>query len=475
MLALVAALAAVGAAQWGGSILRTLLLPGIHWATASVNWHVAIVALAIALLAGTAAGLIPAIQASRPNLSRDLKSGAQDGGVQRSTLQSSLVVVQAALTVMLLAGAALFVKSIQNVHDLDIGFASDRLVFAAISFDSQDTVREARIRPAIDEIASRMRHMPGVEAVALAGMQPMNGFALDDWFTDKTFPNGKAPNTTYSAVSPEYFAATGLRIVRGTGFPSVRGAAMPRVVVINSAMANAVWPGENPIGRCMRFGKEEAPCYTITGVAANASRDRVVENPMPQYYLPLDNMPTPGWSRNPTLVVRAEPDRIGALIGELRAELHAAWPEGAPKVTRMSDALEPQYRPWKLGATLFSAFGLVALVIAAVGIFSTVSYAVNQRTHEFGVRIALGARIGDVLRLVVGDGVRTAALGVAIGIVLALAAGRAIESLLYGIKASNPAVILLVAAILLTVAIIAALGPAWRASRVDPMTALRME
>jgi ABC-type antimicrobial peptide transport system permease subunit len=250
---------------------------------------------------------------------------------------------------------------------------------------------------------------------------------------------------------------------------------MPRVVVINAAMASAIWPGENPIGRCMRFERQDAPCYTIIGIAANASRDRIVQSPMPQYYLPLDNMPMPGWSRNPTLVVRATPDRIGAVIGALRSELHAAWPEGIAKVTRMSDALEPQYRPWRLGATLFSAFGLVALVIAAVGIFSTVSYSVSQRTHEFGVRIALGARLGDVLRVVIGDGLRTAALGVAIGIVLALAAGRAIESLLYGIKASDPGVILFVAVILLTVAVVAALAPAWKAARVDPITALRSE
>ena len=144
-------------------------------------------------------------------------------------------------------------------------------------------------------------------------------------------------------------------------------------------------------------------------------------------------------------------------------------------MTRMSDALEPQYRPWRLGATLFSTFGILALVIAAVGIFSTVSYSVSQRTHEFGVRVALGARIGDVVRLVIAEGLRTVALGVAIGIVLSLAAGRMIESLLYGIKPSSPVVMMLVAGILLGVAAIAALAPAWRAARVDPVTALRTE
>ena len=474
MLALVAAVAAVVAAQWGGSVLRTLLLPRIHWATAPLNWPVAMFAVGAALFAGIVAGLIPAWHASRPDLTGALKAGAREGVVQKSRLRSALVIAQAALSVLLLAGAALFVKSLQNVHDLDIGFAAERLAFATIGFDTPDTVRDQAVKRSIEQLAIRLRSMEGVERVALAGMRPMAGFSFATWYTDKSFPKGKTPETTFLAVSPEYFAATGLRVLRGTGFPDVHGAAMPRVVVINHAMADAVWPGEDPIGRCMRFTKQDAPCYTVVGIVENARRDAIIEDPTAQYYLPFDNMPIEGWTV-PTLVIRAPPDRLAAIINAARGALLTAWPAGVPRITRMSDALEPQYRPWRLGATLFSTFGILALVIAAVGIFSTVSYSVSQRTHEFGVRIALGARIGDVLRLVVGEGLRTVAFGVVIGILLALAGGRLIASLLYGIKPNSPGVISIVASILLVVAALAALAPAWKAARVDAMTALRTD
>lgn len=474
MLALVAAAAAMLAAQWGGSLLRSLLLPDVHWATSAVNWHVAGLAIGLGLVAGIVAGLVPALQASRPDLTVALRGGARDGASPRSRLRSTLVVAQAALSVMLLAGAALFVKSLQNVHDLNIGFAADQLVFGSVSFDVRDSLRDQQIKPTIENIARRLRSMGGVERVALAGMEPMYGLAFVDWFTDKRFPKGKTPTTTFSAVSPEYFAATGLRVIRGSGFPNVPGAAMPRVMVINDAMAKAIWPGENPVGRCMRFEKEDAPCYTITGVVETARRDQLIEDPKAQFYLPIDNMPFRGWAE-PTLIVRAAPDHISQIEGEIRREIKRAWPAAIPKVTRMADALERQYRPWRLGATLFTTFGLLALIIAAVGIFSTVSYGVSQRTHEFGVRVALGARTSDVVGLVIGGGLRTVAVGVVIGIGLALAGGRLIESLLYGIKPSSPAVIVIVAAILLGVSAIAAFAPAWRAARVDPVNALRAD
>jgi putative ABC transport system permease protein len=474
MLALVAAGAAVLAAQWGGSWLRSLLLPDVDWATPTLNWHVAALAIGSGVAAGIVAGLVPAIQASRPDLAVALRGGARDGALAKSRLRSTLVMAQAALSVMLLAGAALFVKSLQNVHGLNIGFAADRLVFAYVRFDVPDSLRDRQIKMALEQVAERLRRMDGVERAALTGMEPMRGWAVTTWDTDKRFPEGKTPSTSFITVSPEYFAATGLRVIRGTGFPNAHGAAMPRVMVINDAMAKAIWPGENAVGRCMRFNGPGSMCYTILGVVENARRNEIIEDPKAQYYLPIDNMPS-GRDVDATLIVRAAPERISQIEREIRLEIKRTWPSAIPHVTRMSDALERQYRPWRLGATLFSTFGLLALVIAAVGVFSTVSYGVSQRTHEFGVRVALGARTSDVVRLVIGGGLRTVAVGVVIGIGLALAGGRLIESLLYGIKPSSPMVIAIVAAILLGVSAIAAFAPAWRAARVDPVNALRAD
>jgi hypothetical protein len=287
-----------------------------------------------------------------------------------------------------------------------------------------------------------------------------------------TIAHKPPPGPTFFGVSNDFFTTVGMRMVRGNGFP--RGGPAGQQVVVNEAFANALWPGENPIGRCIRFEKPDAPCYAISGVVETARQSRIIEEPKAQYYLPLDRMPVPGWPAG-AIVVRSDPRVRSLVVGEIRRGIQQEFPTGYPSIKGMSEIVEPQYRPWKLGATLFSLFGALALLVAAVGIYSTVSYSVNQRTHEFGVRIALGARVGDILRHVVGDGLRTVVVGVAIGILLALAAGRLIASLLYGITPSDPAVLLVVAAVLVTIAVIAALSPAWRATRVDPVSALRAE
>jgi putative ABC transport system permease protein len=241
---------------------------------------------------------------------------------------------------------------------------------------------------------------------------------------------------------------------------------------VNEATARLLWPGREALGRCMQFMKPESPCHTVVGVVENARRSSVIETAEPHFYVPIDH-PAAGSFGASVLVVRA--GAVAAATREMRTVLREAFPSAEPTVTPMAQNLEPEYRPWRLGATLFTAFGLLALVVAIVGIYSTVSYGVSQRTHEFGVRIALGARIGDVLRQVVGEGLRTVAIGVVLGVVLALAAGRLVAALLYGVSPSDPLVLLLVPLVLLAVAALAAVVPAWRAARVDPVTALRSE
>jgi ABC-type antimicrobial peptide transport system permease subunit len=196
--------------------------------------------------------------------------------------------------------------------------------------------------------------------------------------------------------------------------------------------------------------------------------------PKPQFYLPLGNVPGEEAIAG-TLIVRARPGTAGQITAEVRAALAEAFPAADVQARRMLENLEPEYRPWRLGAMLFTAFGFLALLVAIVGIYSTVSYGVSQRTHEFGVRAALGAQLGDVVRLVVGEGLRTVAIGVAFGIGLALAAGRLVAAMLYGVRPADPLTLALVPGVLLVVAAAAAVVPAWRAGRVDPMTALRAE
>jgi hypothetical protein len=325
----------------------------------------------------------------------------------------------------------------------------------------------------VEDIAARLASRPAVERVARAGMAPMWGISFQTLFVDVdtgAFSGDVTPS--YSVVTSNYFATVGMRLLRGSLFDDRAGA--PRAIVVNEAMAKYVWRGRDAIGRCVRFGSRENPCYTVVGIVETARRDAVIEDPKPQYYVPAGNAPERGWPPN-VLIVRARQGSAAAVAAEVMAALSRAFPAGAPTVQTMTAQLDRQYRPWRLGASLFSAFGALALVVALVGIYSTVSYTVGQRTREFGIRIALGARVADVLKLVVGDGVRVVAAGVVLGVVLALVGGRLVAAVLYGVKPSDPAAMLLAGGTLLVVSVIAALVPAVRAARVDPNVALRAD
>ncbi len=469
LLSLAAGAAALAAAWWGGGIMRALLLPNVHWASAPLHWRVLLFAIALAIAAGVLAGLVPALQSANPTLTDALKSGVREGTVQRSSVRGALLVVQVALSMVLLVGAALFLRSLSNVRGLDIGFDARELVFADVGFEAPDTVSSARLEQTLGDIAGRLRTATGVKQVALASFRPMYAFSFTKLFPDFDTTARKIPTPTFAVVSPEYFEATGLRVVRGAGFSGSRSN-----IVVNQTMADAFWPGENAVGRCIRLQTADAPCVMVSGVVETARRDKVIEDPKPQFYLPFGMPGFEGWKPR-TLIVRADEAAQAVVGSEIRRPLSRALPSAQITITRMTDALEPQYRPWKMGAALFTLFGLLAIVVAAVGIYSTVSYVVSQRTHEFGVRIALGAQMTDIARQVIGDGLRPVLVGVLAGVALALAGGRLIASLLYGVSPSDMRVLVAVSVGLVVVAIVAGLAPARRAARVDPIAALRAE
>ncbi|HUF51431.1 MAG TPA: ADOP family duplicated permease [Longimicrobiales bacterium] len=479
LLALIAAAAAVLAAWWGGNLLRLLLLPDIEWIESTLDWRVVSFTLTVALLAGLIAGIIPALQCSNPQLARALKAGSRDGMTRRSHLRGALVVTQAALSVMLLAGAALFVRSLHNVQRIDIGYDANQLVFGEVYFEEGQAPPAAVVGATMYEIAERLRSRPGIENVARAWYLPMRGTSFIPFYSGADSSDYSTENSpvrpVMSAVSPTFFQAAGIRVLRGTTFSGEDTDGAPAQVVVNEAMAQLLWPGREALGQCMRFVKRDNPCYIVVGVVETTRRIRLIEKEAaPQYYLPLGNMPIEN-RHGKTIVVRASTDASGAATAELRSALRREFPTAEVAVNPMTEILEPQYRPWKLGAILFTTFGLLALLVAMVGIYSTVSYSVSQRMHEFGVRVALGARVSDVLRLVVGEGLRTVALGVGLGVTFALATGKLIAALLYGIEPANSWVMLGVSVTLLVVAAVAALLPAWRAARVDPVASLQAE
>jgi predicted permease len=414
---------------------------------------------------------VPALQSRAPNLTNALKSGVREGGSHRSRLRGFLVASQAALSVVLIVGAALFVKSLRNVRGLDIGYTVDRLAFVSVSYGS-DKIRAAEISTRLLQLEEPIGQIPGVERVAYTTLRPKWGIQFASYFTDAT--GTQELNGFYNGVSPGFFAATGTRLLRGRTFASGPAGRAERAVLINRAAADSLWRNQDPLGRCVRFKSADAPCYTVIGVTQTALHIGVKEKAEPHFYLPIENMPFKSWGVG-DVVLRVHPDRLTSTLDRVRALLRDEFPGATIQTNTMAAAMEPEYRPWRLGATLFTLFGLLASLVAAIGVYSTVSYAVSQRTHEFGVRVALGATGPVIIRQVVGEGLRTVAIGVLVGIGLALAAGRLIAALLFGVAPDDPTAMLVAGGALLAIAATASFAPAWRAGRSDPVSALRAD
>jgi predicted permease len=474
LVAMTAGAAALLIAGWAGALLRRLLFPSIHWASGVLDWRVAAFTVLVTLVTGIAAGIGAALRASRTDITQTLKSGRREGSVRSSRLRTMLVVTQAALSTVLLVGAVLFVKSLYAVRALDLGYDVQRLVSVSVHFDGGDRKANDAAREAgILELAARLARVPGVERVALANMSPMYGFAFNTVFyaSGDTLPKWSdgVPNVT--AVSPEYFATVGLGLVRGRGL-TASDVQNGGVAIVNRTLARSSWPHEDAIGQCLRIGEPSAPCVTVIGVVDDARRAGLLEQPVRQIYV---SAPRTGDALPAYVIVRVAPEQAARVELVARNEVTRIFPGGEARVLRMANVLAPQYRPWELGATLFSIFGLLALIVAAVGIFSTLSHDVSQRRHEMGVRAALGASLGDIVRLVVGHGLRVTIVGVVSGVALAIAGGRLVASLLYGVAPRDPTVLVLVTLLVMVVAGVASALPAWRASRVDPLEALRAE
>jgi len=274
-------------------------------------------------------------------------------------------------------------------------------------------------------------------------------------------------------VTPRYFETVGTRILQGRDFTNGDVAAAPHVVVINESLARLWWPGVSAIGKCMRIGGDTMPCSEIVGITENARRQTLIEDQSLQYFVPLAQRVRR--EAAPVLLVRPRGDAT-ATVTPLRRRLQTAAPN-LPYVglQRLEDLVSPQKRPWRLGATMFAVFGGLALLLAAVGLYSVLAYDIAQRTREFGVRVAMGARGADVMRLVLVSGLRTAMLGTLIGVAIALAAGHLVAPLLFQTSPRDPAVLVAVFAVVTSVAMLAAFVPARRAVRVNPIVALRAE
>jgi len=369
------------------------------------------------------------------------------------------------------------VRSLRHVRAIDIGYDSRQLLFASAAPLDDDTARQREISAALPDLAARLDNLPDVERTALAMVPPMWGFSFEDLFIpgrDSLQSVGPFGQPIVSFVSPGYFAATGMRIRRGRGFAASDRPGAEQVVVVNELMARSYWPKGDALGSCIMLEQRSAPCRRIVGIVTDAHINQVTEQPAPAYFVPLAQ--APAGNKPGTIIVRARAGQVqAARVAVIREMKNRLGTDVVPQVIPMEAVLAANFHKWQLGATLFSVAGLLALVVAAVGIYSTIAYVVGQRRHEIGVRIALGAQGAHVARVVIAQGVKVVIVGVVIGIAVALALGKLVASLLYGVTAHDPVVLGAVAAVLVIVAIAACLVPAWRAARVDPMETLRAE
>lgn len=394
-------------------------------------------------------------------------------------MRGALVVAQVSLSLVLLVGAGLFIRSLREVQSVDIGYDADQIVLAGIRAPRDANVSATAISDRLVAAAERLEQQPGVESVAYSENIPMWSFSfLKHHLPDRdSLPTPPNVSTIVSFVSPRFFATMGMQLLDGRDFDTTDQRGSEPVIVVNKAMADLFWPGARALNKCLIVGEQNAPCRRVVGVVSNAHYRGVIEGQSIQFYIPVRQEGDDGRiGRAGALEVRAQTGRTRVVVEAVRRELAHAAPPGTTAWARsLSEQLAPEFRTWRLGAQLFSLAGLLALVVAVVGISGNVNYTLSQRTHEMGVRIALGAQERDIVRMVLGEGMRTIVMGVVCGLAIALAAGRLIRSMLYGTEAHDPTVLAGVAVVLVLAAVLASLWPAFLATRVDPIDSLRAE
>ncbi|HYO11973.1 MAG TPA: ABC transporter permease, partial [Thermoanaerobaculia bacterium] len=431
--------------------------------------------LAIAALSGLAFGIVPALQYSRGDVRDSLgeAGGKTTGSGRQQLFRSTLVVLEIAVSLVLLVGAGLLLRGFVRLSGTEPGLVADNVLTAhlPIPFAQLEGSTPRMFRPALEKI----RAIPGVRSAALVSMLPIQNAWTNSGFAIEGRPEpepGQEPMAEIRIASPEFFQSLGIPVLRGRDFAEADGESGPPVAIVNDALARQHFPGEAPLGRRLRFGDEAVTIVGVVGSVRQAGLDR---DPLPEIYFPYAAPDAIGWLGDAVLVVRtAGPPE--SLADELRAAVRSVDP-ALPlyDVLTMEAVIEESLAGRRLNLWLLALFAGMALVLAAAGLYGVISYLVAQRTREIGVRIALGAQTRDVVGLVMRQGAGLTGAGIALGLLGAFAFTRVLESLLYGVSARDPLTYATLAAVLAAVALVATWLPARRASRVDPILAIRAE
>ncbi len=444
---------------------------------AGLNYRVLGFAIGLSLMTGLIFGIVPALSATRVNLNASLKEGGRGSGDSRrgALLRDFVAVAEVAVALMLLVSAGLLIRSFLSLQQTDPGFTAERVVTTQVLLPRNKYPEGPQISSFYDQLLERLRALPGVEAAGAIDAIPLGGggnvlaFSIEG---RPAPPPEQVVDAEAYAVSPGYFATFGIPLTRGRDFSDRDGSGTPGVTIINETMASRYFPGEDPIGRRISLADgQTGPWLTIIGVVKDVKHIDLSAPPYPQMYGSYRQNP----ARILSLVARTRGPAAGSApaIRELVKSLDRDLP--LAKVTTMEEVLADSIARPRFNAFLISIFAGVGMLLAGVGIYGVISYGVTQRVHEIGVRLALGATRSDVLKLVLGKGLKLAIAGVVIGLILATIMGRFLSSLLFGVGERDALTFIGVSALIVVVALLACYLPARRATKVDPMVALRYE
>lgn len=478
MLALAGGAAGLVLAWWGVDALKALIPESMRFPRleeVGIDGRVLLFTMLVSVLTGIVFGLVPGWQVSKPDLQESLKENSRGatGNLRTQRTRALLVVSQIALTLLLLVGAGLLVRSFIALQRIDPGFDPENLV--TFSINTPKNVRPMTEASAnyFAQVSERIANVPGVAGVAMTSGAPLTigDLAFPFAIEGATISTTDTPQAGYTAVTPNYFRVMNIPMRQGREFTDTDKKDAPRACIINETMARRYFPANDWAGKRIKVDYLDAPTlFEIVGVAADSKRSTLNEKADVALYVPQAQQP---WFSTALLVrTKADPDSATQNIKQAVWSLNPTQPLN---ITRMDELLGNSVAEPRLYGTLLAVFSFTALALAAVGLYGVISYTVAQRTHEIGVRLALGARTTDILRLVIGQGMKLTFVGVLVGVASALALTRVASSLLYGVSANDPATFSLVALLLTFVAALACYIPARRATKINPTTALRYE
>jgi putative ABC transport system permease protein len=478
LLALLGGCLGVLLAVWGVKALLAVDPGGqASWAQFGIDRAALGFTLILSLLVGIGFGLAPALQCSRPPLNETLKEGSHGIAGRRSQrLRGALVVAEIALALVLLAGGGLLIRSLWRLQQVDPGFNPERLLTMRLALPRAKYPEAGQQAQFIEQMLERVAALPGVKAVAATSVLPFTGPNSASSFQiagRPPLPPGQTLDTNRRTVSEGYFQTLGVRLVRGRNFDRRDTAQAACVAIINEAMARKFWPSEDPLGQRITFNSSTQ--YEIIGVVSEVKHSRLQEEIGPEAYTHHQQLP----SRTMDLAVRADavagPESAGLIAGIRRAVREVDPEQPVYDIRTMEQRLSHSIAPQRFIALLLSLFAALAMILAALGIYGVMSYSVTQRTHELGIRMALGARPSDLLGLVIRQGMKLALAGMAIGLATALALTRLMKEMLFGVQPADPLTFAAIGFLLTGVAFAACYLPARRATKVDPLIALRRE